>query len=47
MTREATILRETAETRIEVTARDVRTWRAASGSSTTCYALLRVTAVSI
>ena len=51
MTREATILRETAETRIEVTvnldARDVRTWRAASGSSTTCYALLHVTAVSI
>ena len=47
MTREATILRETAETRIEVTVNLDGAWRAASGSSTTCYALLHVTAVSI
>ena len=51
MTREATILRETAETRIEVTVNldgaDARTWQAASGSSTTCCAPSRVTAASI
>ena len=51
MTREATILRETAETRIEVTVNLDGAGRAdvacGIGFFDTCYALLRVTAVSI
>lgn len=51
MTREATILRETAETRIEVTVNLDGAGRAdvasGIGSSTTCCAPSRVTAASI